>query len=112
MKKGLLLAAAALCLAGCQNGIEKEYTMDVQAAYVATMTSEVQDLTHDVYVVHCKRGMSLFNYYIEVPEYPNVLPEHLVASDTGKTITYHIDIDGKDTKVSNHGYEFVKWGSK
>ena len=112
MKKGLTKIMALLSLSGlasCANGIEKEYTMSVKESCIAYVTSEVQEETHDIYLIHCKKSLSPLNYYIEVSELPDKLPEKLIAKNTGKKINYHIEINGKDAKVSNHGYEFVKW---
>lgn len=111
MKKlGLIMGIAALALTGCKNGVEKEYPMEIKEFAVAYMTSEVQEVTHDVNLVYCKNSLSLLNYYIEIPEVPTEEYSTLVAKDSGNKVYYHIIVDGKDTKVTNHGYEFVRWG--
>lgn len=114
MKKRLIaLLTGLLCLSSitaCTKGIEKEYSMEIKELYTAYITSDVQEETHDLTVAYCKRGMSLFNYYIEVPEWPEIIPAKLVAKETGSKTYFHIEIDGKDEKVTDHGYKFIKWG--
>ena len=67
MKKGLIAAAVALfALSGCTKGVEKEYTMEIKSEVMVARLEENE--TETVNVVHCKRGMSLFNYYIVLPE--------------------------------------------
>lgn len=113
MKKGLFgLLAGLMCLAGltgCTNGIEKEYTMEIkEAPIVARLES---DETQTVTVAYCKRGMSLFNYYIVLPEFEEdfVLPEKLTAKATDtKTKYIIINENNKSETVSDHGYVFVK----
>lgn len=111
MKKlSLIMGIAALALTGCKNGVEKEYSMEIQEFAVAYTTSEVQEVTHDVHLAHCKKSLSLFNYYIEIPELPTEEYSTLIAKDSDNKVYYHITVDGKDSKVTNHGYEFVRWG--
>ena len=111
MKKlGLFMGIVALTLSGCTNGVEKEYPMEINEFTVAYITSEVQEETHDINLAHCKKSLSLFEYYIEIPEVPAEEYTTLVAKDSDKKVYYHIDIDGKDSEVTNHGYEFVRWG--
>ena len=114
MKKIFILGAIALStLSGCTNGIEKEYTMDIKEAPVVARLKE--DETQEVLVIHCRRGLSLFNYYIALPELEEdfEIPEHLVAKSTDNKTNYFIINDqNKSEKVSDHGYIFVKWGEK
>lgn len=114
MKKGLIAAIIALfALSGCTKGVEKEYTMEIKSEVMVARLEE--DETETVNVVHCKRGMSLFNYYIVLPELEEdfVLPEKLTAKATDKKTKYIIiNEKNKSETVSDHGYVFVKWGEK
>ena len=112
MKKILTRIMALLCLsglAGCKNGVEKEYNMDIKEAPIVARLKE--DEKKEVLVAHCKRGMSAFNYYIELPEMEEdfEMPKQLVAKNTRETIKRIIIVDGKSKTVSDHGYKFVKW---
>lgn len=105
------LAAWLLCLTGCTKGVEKEYTMNIKSEVIAARLKE--DETQEVKVVHCERGMSLYNYYIALPELEEgfVMPEHLIAKKTDNTTKYVIiNEDNKSETVSDHGYKFIKWG--
>jgi len=112
-KKFLGLMAGILCLsglAGCTNGVEKEYTMEIKEAPIVARLQE--DENKEIIVAYCKRGMSLFNYYIELPEMAEdfEIPAKLVAKDTSENLkTIIINEKGKSEKVSDHGYKFVKW---
>lgn len=114
MKKGLIgLLAGIACLGGltgCKNGIEKEYTMEIKEAPIVARLQE--DESKEVIVAYCKRGGSLLNYYIELPEMAEdfEIPAKLVAKDTDKNLkTIIVNEKGKSEKVSDHGYKFVKW---
>ena len=114
MKKGLIgLLATIACLGGltgCTNGIEKEYTMEIKEAPIVARLQE--DENKEVIVAYCKRGGSLLNYYIELPEIAEdfEIPAKLVAKDTDKNLkTIIVNEKGKSQKVSDHGYKFVKW---
>ena len=110
MKKGLLAAAVALfALSGCTKGVEKEYTMEIKEAPIVARLKD--DETQTITVVHCKRGMSLFNYYIALPELEEgfVMPDKLTAKETdNKTKYIIINEKNKSETVSDHGYVFVK----
>ena len=113
MKKCLFGALASLMclagLAGCTNGIEKEYTMEIKEAPVVARLKENEN--EEVLVVHCKRGLSLYNYYIALPDLEEdfVLPEKLTAKATDTKTKYIIINDkNKSETVSDHGYVFVK----
>jgi hypothetical protein len=114
MKKGLLAAMVALfALSGCTKGVEKEYTMEIKEAPIVARLKD--DETQTITVVHCKRGMSLFNYYIALPELAEdfVMPDKLTAKETDKKTKYIIiNEKNKSETVSDHGYVFVKWGEK
>lgn len=117
MKKGLIgLFAGLICLSGltaCSKGVEKEYTMDIQETPLTARLKE--DETQNITVVHCKRGMSLYNYYIALPELEEdfVMPSKLTAKVTDKKTKYIIiNQKGKSEDVTDHGYVFVKWGEK
>ena len=87
--------------------------MNIQAEPVAARLADNEN--EEVLVVHCKRGMSLFNYYIALPELEEgfVMPETLTAKATDeKTKFYIINEKGKSEDVTDHGYKFVKWGEK
>lgn len=114
-RKGLINALVgifALCATGCKmNGIEKEYTMDIKEAPVQAVLKS--DKETEVTVIHCKRGMSLYNYYIRLPEPVGddfILPMHLAAKDTSNDQKYIITVDGKEKTVSDYGYVFLNWG--
>lgn len=110
MKKLFIaLVAGLMSLTGCTNGIEKEYTMNIKSEVLVARLKE--DETQEVNVVHCTRGMSLYNYYIVLPELEEdfVLPEKLTAKETdNKTKYIIINKDNKSETVSDHGYIFVK----
>lgn len=115
MKKAFIaIAVAALAaLSGCTKGIEKEYTMDIKSEVMVARLKE--DETETVNVVHCKRSMSLYNYYVVLPELEEdfVLPKKLTAKSTDtKTKYIIINEKNKSEVVSDHGYIFVKWGEK
>ena len=117
MKKNFItLCAGLMCLSalcGCKQGIEKEYTMNIQGDAIVARLKE--DETKNVTVVHCKRKMSLYNYYIVLPELEEdfVMPEHLTAKSTDtKTKYIIINEKGKSQTVSDHGYIFLHWGEK
>lgn len=114
MKKGLFAVLVALfALSGCTKGVEKEHTMEVKPEVMVARLKE--DETETINVVHCKRGMSLFNYYIALPELEEdfVLPKKLTAKSTDTKTKYIIINDkNKSEVVSDHGYIFVKWGEK
>lgn len=114
-RKGLinaLVGIAALSMTGCKmNGIEKEYTMDIKEAPVQAVLKS--DTETEVTVIHCTRGMSLYNYYIRLPEPVGddfILPMHLAAKDTANDQKYIITVDGKEKTVSDYGYVFLNWG--
>ena len=113
MKRGLIVlitGVISICgLTSCKKGIEKEYTMNIEGSAITARlkTDESQNVT----IVHCKRGMSLFNYYIKLPELEEdfVMPAHLTAKETDtKTKYIIINEKGKSEDVSDHGYIFVK----
>ena len=110
MKKFLIgLAACLMSLTGCTKGVEKEYTMEIKSEVMVARLKE--DETQEVNVVHCTRGMSLYNYYIVLPELEEdfVLPEKLTAKATDNKTKYIIINDkNKSETVSDHGYIFVK----
>lgn len=87
--------------------------MNIQEDAIVARLKE--DETQTLTVVHCKRGMSLFNYYIVLPELEEdfIMPEHLTAKATDtKTKYIIINEKNKSEVVSDHGYVFVKWGEK
>lgn len=103
------LAACLMSLTGCSKGVEKEYTMDIQSEpIVARLEADENNTTT---VIHCKRGMSLYNYYIELPELDEdfKVPTKLTAKATKKKTKYIIiNEKNKSETVSDHGYVFVK----
>lgn len=116
MKKGLInLFIGIICLGGltgCNVNIKKdyEYTMNIEKAPIVAHLQE--DENKEVIVAHCKRGGSLLNYYIELPEMEEgfEIPTKLIAKDTVKTLkTTIVNEKGKSEKVSDHGYKFIKW---
>ena len=113
MKKGIVGALVGLMtlMTGCTKGVEKQYTMEIQNMPIEARLKSNENET--VMVVHCKRGLSLFNYYIALPELEEdfELPKHLVAKTTDvKTKYIIINEKNKSETVSDHGYIFVKWG--
>lgn len=111
--KAIAVLMALIGLTSCTKGIEKEYTMNIQNEPVIARLASNENET--VNVVHCKRGMSLYNYYIVLPELEDdfILPEHLTAKSTDtKTKYIIINEKGKSETVSDHGYIFVHWGEK
>lgn len=98
MKKALYPAFVTLCvlITGCSNNTEHFGVTNYTYSYI---TSEVQEVTHDVYLAHCEN-----NLYIEVPlDYKK---DTVPVKYTGKIITYHVY--DSDEKVSNGGYEYSK----
>lgn len=111
-KKLIGLMTGVLCLVGltgCKKAVEKEYEMTIVEAPISAVLKN--DNTQSVVLAHCKRGMSLYNYYIELPEITEdfVMPEHLVAKATDKKTSYIVSKgETKSDKVSDHGYIFIK----
>lgn len=108
--KVLSLIASLVLMTGCAKttGIEKQYTMNVKEAPISCV---VDKDSPNVLVAHCTRGMSLYNYYIELPELEQEfeIPEKLIAKVTDDKKNYYIMEDGKLKNVTNHGYQFVSW---
>lgn len=93
MKKLLLLLP--LLLTGC-SAKQITYTFDVLDHVTASITSEVQEKTHEPYLAYCKSGI---NYcFIEVP-YGDIRTK-LELIHTGYVITY-------DKTLSNNGWALV-----
>ena len=105
-----VLSAMFMTLTGCAKGVEKEYTMNVKSEVISDRIKEDENET--VNVLHCKRKLSLFDYYIVVPETEEgfELPETLTAKATDTKTKYIIIKDSKSETVTDHGYIFVKWG--
>ena len=114
MRKMTFLSILAACLlaTGCSKGVSKEYEMTVKE-----IVEVKKDSGEYVRAAYCRRSVSLYNYYIEIPEealarYDAADPAldfgSLYAKTDGKEINYSY---GKD-KVTNHGYEFVRWAEK
>lgn len=81
------------------------YTFKVDEYVIADITSEVQEITHDMYLAHCKRGAN--DCFIEVPV--NDTRTELQLYYTGYIITYTVSHGIVSQKVSNNGwaiYEF------
>jgi len=96
-------AASLFLLASCSKGIEKEYEMEIKE--IVVVQNEAGDTLH---AAHCKRSMSLFNYYIVLSEYQAEeakSKEKLIAKATDKESKYKY---GKD-EVTDHGYVFVRF---
>ena len=114
MKKKLkvlaVLSAMLMTLTGCANGVEKEYTMNVKSEVISARLKEDENET--VNVLHCKRKLSLLDYYIVIPETEEgfELPETLTAKATDTKTKYIIIKNSKSETVTDHGYIFVKWG--
>ena len=71
------------------------------------------DETKTTTVIHCKRRMSIYNYYIVLPELAEdfVIPTTLIAKATDTKTKYIIvNEKNKSETVTDHGYVFVKWG--
>ena len=103
------LAACLMSLTGCSKGVEKEYTMDIKSEPIVARLAADENKT--ITVIHCKRGMSLYNYYIELPELDEdfKIPNKLTAKATDKKTKYIIiNEKNKSETVSDHGYVFVK----
>lgn len=97
MKK-LLLVATTLFLVGCQN--QKSYSFKVENHYVAVMTSEPQEKTHDMYLAYCVCNAN--ECFVEVPFNDERTKIDLVY--TGYIITYTLDTY---EKVSNNGWAIL-----
>lgn len=83
--------------------------MDIEGEAIVARLKEDESKT--VTVVHCTRGMSLYNYYIKLPDLEEdfVMPEHLVARKTEVKAKFIIINDkNKSEEVTDHGYVFIK----
>ena len=137
LKRGTALIAtcALMTLSGCAMGIEKEYEMDIKCPYIAIVEEgDGYNGSDMIAVIHCKRGMSLYNYYIQLPDeeldkmqelynslggfaVANFSPEHLKAKKTTDITKFTLqegqfnedDKLVKDLTVSDHGYKFISW---
>lgn len=104
-------AACLMSLTGCSRGIEKEYTMEIKSEPIVARLKADESKTTTV--IHCKRRMSLYNYYIELPELAEdfVIPTTLIAKATDTKTKYIIvNEKNKSETVTDHGYVFVEWG--
>lgn len=111
MKKMILTASVILplaCLAGCSKGIEKEYKLDIQEfVQVKNSSGEIKP------AAHCKRSLSLLNYYIQLPDTTTYGADEikiysvLIAKSTELVEGFTLVSDG--SAVSDHGYKFVNW---
>ena len=92
----IILKALLLCglLTGC--GKPTTTTLNVNNYTIAYITSEVQEYTHDLRMVHCEDDI-----YIEVPY--DYSKNTVNVKYTGKFIEYWVE--DSDIKVSNKGYE-------
>lgn len=79
---------------------ERIYEFDVDGHFIATLTSEVQEHTHDMYLAHCIREAN--ETYIEVPVNDQSLKLNLIY--TGYNITYTLGSGITSKKVSNQGW--------
>ena len=96
MKRIKMLMTLPIILCGCNNLIKTE-TFLVKNYTYSFITSEVQEVTHDVYLAHCDNG-----YYIEVPENTKKVKIDVIKKD--KVIYYHVN--DTDEKVNNGGYYY------
>ena len=97
MIKGIL---KALLLCGLLTGCGKPTTtLNVNNYTIAYITSEVQEYTHDLRMVHCENDI-----YIEVPY--DYSKNTVNVKYTGKLIEYWVE--DSEIKVSNKGYELEK----
>lgn len=82
---------------------DRSYTFKVEDHVIAVLTSEVQEITHDMYLAYCKRGVN--EAFIEVPVNDKSTELELVY--TGYQITYTLERGLIDSKVSNNGWALV-----
>lgn len=88
--KFIALMLPLLLLTACDKKIK------IEGFTYAYQTSEVQDVTHDVYLAHCENDI-----YIEVDE--DYSKGSVAVKKTGNIIYYRVY--GRDDKVSNKGWE-------
>lgn len=91
----VILKALLLCglLTGCG---KTTTTLNVNNYTTAYITSEVQEYTHDLRMVHCENDI-----YIEVPY--DYSKNTVNVKYTGRFIEYWVE--DSEIKVSNKGYE-------
>lgn len=83
---------------------DRSYTFEVDEHVIAELTSEVQEITHDMYLAHCVRGAN--ECFIEVPV--NDERKELELVYTGYIIKYTITHGIGSTKVSNNGWSLYE----
>lgn len=82
---------------------DRSYTFHVEGYVIAVLTSEPQEVTHDMRLAYCTRYKN--DAYIEVPIDDNRTDLELVY--TGYQITYTLERGLIDSKVSNNGWALV-----
>lgn len=82
---------------------DRSYTFHVKSYVIAVLTSEPQEVTHDMRLAYCTRYKN--DAYIEVPIDDNRTDLELVY--TGYQITYTLERGLIDSKVSNNGWALV-----
>lgn len=79
---------------------DRSYTFHVEGYVIAVLTSEPQEVTHDMRLAYCTRYKN--DAYIEVPVNDKSTELELVY--TGYLITYTLDSGLIKNKVSNNGW--------
>lgn len=112
MKK--IMAASillALLSTGCSKGIEKPHEFQVKEIVQVKM----EDGTI-ASAAHCKKSLSLFNYYIVVPVHEIPVSSEGAIPKFDYSVLFAIEGDkaefkltSDDSKVTDHGYKFSYW---
>lgn len=109
---GILLLILLLSFCSCTLGNNYKnvtYQLEIQDIYRAYLKVEGEE-DKSVFVAHCKRGFSTFNYYILLPDEAPVNTTYLIAEKTDDKADYYVDKGNELVKVTDHGYKFKDWG--
>lgn len=100
-------------LAGCSKGIEKPHEFQVKE-FVQVKKEDGSTVN----AAHCKKKLSVFNYYIVIPAHE--MPASSSAGETAaKDYSILVAIEGEEKEeftlfpdgstVTDHGYKFSSW---
>ena len=100
-KKVLFLPFLSLLITSC--GTNREAVMDVKEVNIEGIIEKTED---HVYLIHCTKSASLYNYYLEVQEEDIGFISSKVKAKYTAQKKYYLINNGKD-KVTNHGWIYL-----